>query len=414
MPAHGYRRALRLLLGASAFLAAGATLVLPARRLLASNADGATLGLLPYTIAESEVPAGWMLFDVRATTNAAVAFEADDAGGALAALEAEGRVTGLQQTFVAAHGAAPAIRLVVQLFHDGDAAAAALQALSVIGDATLIPDFAAPPDLPNTLAQHLVLGGDAASDAYTLAWSSGPLLIGATATGTHVDTAALIAVARAAAAKTAQPPQATAADDADARELATAQSFDALQLPSASAPSGFARGGAYVWSDAQLALDSRAPPDAAGDKIASWGRISGEAEFFEAEDGTRTTLTTGYALFASADGASQALHDLSLYTASRQAVLPYASDAQLGDEIVALRTVVLWPGGELRDGYVLQWRHGAVLLSVTVVQATNAPPPAYLAAVAQALDATYTASPPNFAISCQAPCGSAPRLAQAA
>ena len=67
---------------------------------------------------------------------------------------------------------------------------------------------------------------------------------------------------------------------------------------------------------------------------------------------------------------------------------------QLGDEVVKVRTVVLWPGGELRDGYVLEWRHDSVVLSVTVVEPVNGPAPAYLDSAAQALDAAYSTAPP--------------------
>jgi hypothetical protein len=392
VPAHGYSRAMRLLLGASALIAAGATLVHSSQRLYAGGVDSGTLALLPYTLVEGDLPAGWTLYDTRASTNAAVAFGADDPNGTLAALQAQGRVTGLQQTFVVARGSAPPVQLVIELFSDADAAAAALQALNAPAAATVVPDFAAPADLPGALAQHLVLGGDAATDAYTLAWNNGVLLIGATASGAHVDTDALRVVVLVAGEKQAPPPPPTVDAADDARDLATAQAFDAVQLPPDAAPSGFDRGGAYLWSDAQLALDSRAPADAARQAIAAWGRISGEAEFFVASNGTRTTLTTGYALFAADTGASLALHDLSLYSASRQAILPVDAAVQLGDETVALRTVVLWPGGELRDGYVLQWRHGAVVLSVTVVEPANAPPPPYLAAVAQTFDNTYAAA----------------------
>ena len=390
------RRWRRALLGGLALLAAGAAVIVPARRARASASDAATLTLLPYTLAESDLPSGWSLYSTTASTNVALAFAAGgDTGVTLQSLEASGRVTGIQQTFGASRSnrSAP-IALVVEMYRDPAAASTALAGLNAGATATVVPDFSAA-TLPGAWAQHTVTAGEAgAMQTYTVAWSNGALLTGVTASGATVDAQALLAIAAAAYARTDDPPAAAVDADGDAADLAVVEAMDAAQFPADAAPSGFDREGAYVWSDSQLALDSRAPADTASAVIDGWGRRTGEAEYFVARDGSRTTLTTGYALFQDAAGASAALHDLSLYSASRQAALPQPAPVQLGDDTVALHTVVLWPGGELRDGYVLEWQHGDLLLSVTVVAPAQASPPAYLAAVAEAFEEAYESAPP--------------------
>jgi hypothetical protein len=377
-------------------LAAGIAALLPAPRLHASASDAETLGLLPYTVGEGDLPSGWTIYSTTASTNVAVAFAAGDAAsGTLLALESAGRVAGLQQTFNPPRGShSTSISLVAELYRDGDAALVALRSLDAGGSATVVPDFWAAA-LPGAWAQHTVSAGDSgAVQSYIVAWSNGALLTGVAAIGPTVDTQALLSIAAAAYARTNDPPSGTVDADGDADDLAVVEAMDAAQLPASAAPAGFDRAGAYVWSDAQLALDARAPGDAAADVIDGWGRRTGEAEYFVARDGSRTTLTTGYALFHDAAGASAALHDLSLYSVSRQAALLEAPPVQLGDDTVALRTVVLWPGGELRDGYVLTWQHGDLLLSVTVIEPEKASPPAYLAAVAGAFEAAYAEAQP--------------------
>src|SRR5581483_11603953 len=110
-----------------------------------------------------------------------------------------------------------------------------------------------------------------ALQSYTVAWSSGALLTGVTASGATVDTDALLAIAATANARTSDPPQAVIDAAGDVADLSAVEAFDSAQLPAADAPAGFEREGAYVWSDAQLALDSRAPADTASAVIDGWG-----------------------------------------------------------------------------------------------------------------------------------------------
>ncbi|HZQ38640.1 MAG TPA: hypothetical protein VFD32_22130, partial [Dehalococcoidia bacterium] len=116
------------------------------------------------------------------------------------------------------------------------------------------------------------------------------------------------------------------------------------------------------------------------------------AQYFTTSDSTRTLLTAAITAFVDPFGAQRAVEDESLTATTRQAVLPLAPPAQLGEETIAYRATVRWPRGELRESYTMQWRHGAVALSVTVNGPAGSLQPAYLADVAAALDAAYLAA----------------------
>jgi hypothetical protein len=382
----------------AALLIAGGCLLRPAPRGEAalSSTDAATLGLLPFALTDAELPSGWTVSATLAATNAVVAFAAgSDAQATLTRLQAGGRITGLQQTFLPPAGSVkPPAQLVIQLFRDTQSASNALAAIAPPDGTEAIDDFSAP-EIGGARALHTVSDGDTGkSDTYIIAWSGGPLLFGVTTSGAGADPDIARAIALAEAARHPPVPTATPDPAADARDLGIATVLDAAQLPASAVPSTFKRVGAYPWPDVQLDVDARAPNDAAMRVADLWQRIAGEYQYFEAQDGTRTTLTASYALFASNDAAEGALHDHALFLNARQAVWTIAPPVQLGDSTVAFHEVILWPRGALREGYVLQWRRGRLILSVTVVVPLQAPMPSYLISVAQAFDAAYLAEQP--------------------
>lgn len=384
----------------AALLIAGGCLLCPAPRgeAAVSATDAATLGLLPFALTDAELPSGWTVSGTLAATNAVVAFAAgSDAQATLTRLQASGRITGLQQTFLPPRDStSPPAQLVIQLFRDAQSADNALAAIAPPNGADLVDDFSVP-EIGGARALHTVSDDHAGkSDTYIIAWSGGPLLFGVTTSGKGSDPEIARAIALAEAAHHPPVPAATPDPAADARDLGIAMALDAAQLPASAVPSTFKHIGAYPWPNAQLDVDARAPNDAAKRVADLWQRITGEYQYFEAQDGTRTTLTASYVLFAGNDAAESALHDYALFLNARQAVWTIAPPVQLGDSTVAFHEVVLWPRGELRDGYVLQWRRGRLILSVTAIVPLQAPMPPYLTSVAQAFDAAYLAAQPSL------------------
>jgi len=392
-------RALRrpAVVGAALLIAGGCLLsVAPRSDAAVSSIDAATLGLLPFALTDAELPSGWTVSATLAATNAVVAFAAgSDAQATLARLQASGRVTGLQQTFLPPRGSAkPPAQLVIQLFRDAKTAADALTQIAPPDGAETVDDFSMP-EIGGARALHAVSNGDAGkSDTYIIAWSGGSLLFGVTTSGPGADPEVARAIALTEAARHPSVPAATPDPATDARDLGIATALDAAQLPASAVPATFKRVGAYLWPDAQLDVDARAPDEAARRVADLWQRVTGEYQYFEAQDGTRTTLTASYALFSSNDAAEGALHDDALFLSVRQAIWTIPPPVQLGDSTVAFHEVILWPRGELRDGYVLQWRRGRLILSVTAIVPLQAPMPPYLASVAQAFDAAYLAAQP--------------------
>jgi len=183
----------------------------------------------------------------------------------------------------------------------------------------------------------------------------------------------------------------------DDRQLAVAAAVEAAQLPAAAAPSPFQRGGEYLWSNEQIVLDARRPEVTAQLLSSEWLRVVATAQYFTTSDASRAVLTSAIAVFGDAAGAQQAVEEIALGPTARQAVLPLAPPLHLGEETLAYKSVLIWPRGEIRDSYTVQWRRNNAVLSVTV----NLPPtketPPYLEAVAAALDSAFEAAAPAIA-----------------
>lgn len=358
------------------------------------------LVLLPYRLATDELPAGFELYDDAATSNAALAFGAapESRDATLAALRASGRVTGLQQTFVpTSRGDSTVVRLLLSLYTDADSAAAAVNQVAPSSDgAGAVVDLDASALAPGARLLHLPAAGST-PDIYIAVWSIGPLQFAITVTGTagSADLAtvfALVAQQHAAAAGGIAGMTAPIPQRDDAQALAVAAALEQAQLPAGAVPAAFGDAGAYLWSNEQLVLDARQPDTIAHLIVDEWGRVSAAAKYFTTSDSGRTLLTTAIAAFVDPFGAQRGVEDESLTAATRQAVLPLVPPAQLGDETIAYRATVRWPRAELRESYTVQWRHGAVALSVTVNVPAGGAQPAYLGEVAAVLDAAYLAA----------------------
>lgn len=352
------------------------------------------LVLLPYRLASDELPAGFEVYEETATPNAALAFGAPPAvrEATLAALQGAGRITGLQQTFVpTARGNGTVARFLLSLYSDENAAAAAVgqteppgdspaEALdaSALGDGARLLHQAASPSTP---------------ELFVAVWGVGPLQMAVTVqgpdAGVDLVTSFALTVQQHAAEDGGIAGSLPIAPRNDGPALHAGEDLEQAQLPDAAAPAGFDRGGSYLWSNEQLVLDARQPEAIAHLIVAEWGRVAASAQYFTSSDASRTLLTTALAVFVDPFGAQRAVEDVSLTAATRQAVLPLNPPVQLGEETIAYRATVRWPRAELRESYTIQWRHGAVALSITVNVPAGSPQPAYLAAVAAALDAAY-------------------------
>jgi len=354
--------------------------------------------LLPYRLGTDALPAGFEVYEETATSNAALAFGAApaDRDTTLAALQSAGRITGLQQTFVpTVHADSSIARLLLSLYTDADAAAAAVSQTEPTGEGPA--DTLDPAALGSGARLLHQPASPSTPELFVAVWSEGPLQFAVTLQGPDAGADLAIAFARAAQQRAADAGGIAGATMPiaprnDAQALMVGDDLEQAQLPAGAAPAAFSRGGAYLWSNEQLVLDARQPEAIAHLIVAEWGRIAASAQYFTSTDSTRTLLTTAIAAFVDAFGAQRAVEDESLTAATRQAVLPLDPPVQLGDETIAYRATVRWPRAELRESYTIQWRHSAVVLSVTVNVPAGSPQPAYLAGVAGALDAAYLAA----------------------
>lgn len=354
--------------------------------------------LLPYRLATEELPAGFEVYDEAATSNAALAFGAapEDRDATLAALRAAGRVTGLQQTFVPTSRSDRTVaRLLLSLYTDAAAAGLAVsQTEPSAGGAAEDLDTSALGAGARLLHQPATYS---APELYVAVWAVGPLQFAVTLDGpdgsAELATAFALAVQQhAAGAGGITETVAPIPLRGDAQALAVAEALEQAQPAANAVPAAFGRAGAYLWSNEQLVLDARQPDVIAHLIVAEWGRVAASAQYFTTGDATRTLLTTAITAFVDPFGAQRAVEDESLTTATRQAVLPLDPPVQLGEETIAYRATVRWPRAELRESYTMQWRHGAVVLSVTVNAPAGSRQPAYLANVAAALDDAYLAA----------------------
>ncbi len=354
--------------------------------------------LLPYRLATEELPPGFELYDETATSNAALAFgvapESRDA--TLAALRAAGRVTGLQQTFVPASRSDRTVaRLLLSLYTDAAAAGLAVsQTEPSAGGAAEDLDASALGAGARLLHQPATASSP---ELYVAVWSAGPLqfAVSVEGSGASADLAtafALVAQQHAAGAGGVADVTTPIPLRGDAQALAVAGALEQAQLPATAVPAAFGDNGAYLWSNEQLVLDARQPEAIAHLIVAEWGRVAAAARYFTTADASRSLLTAAIAAFVDPFGAQRAVEDESLTAATRQAVLPLDPPVQLGEETIAYRATVRWPRAELRESYTMQWRHGAVVLSVTANLPAGSRQPAYLADVAAALDAAYLAA----------------------
>lgn len=393
----------RLLAAAALFLLTA----LPAAKSIAaqtSSPEQALLSLLPYRLEDAAIPAGFAAFGQTAATNVALAFTyADDQRvAALRYLAGTGRITGIEQHFQRDDGSAPLVRLTIALYGDASAAAQVVRAAGLpVGSDT--PAAFNVPQLGDGVRAFAGTrpsddGASTLTDALVV-WSRGRLLLTVDARGEDlVDRDAAAAFAQAADANAAGQSAALPAAPSDLLtedlgRLDMAQRLAERQIAADAAPSGFSTGGSYVWSNEQLVLDSVFPGQTATAIAFDWRRITGEVEYFQLNDGSRTVLSSVYASFGDPAGAAAALRGHVLGVDGGSAVVELTSPMQLGEEISAYQAVLVWPGGEVRLSYTIRWRRGSLLLGVSANVPSGTSMPSYLVDVAQQLDDTYAANP---------------------
>src|SRR5207253_989609 len=135
----------------------------------------------------------------------------------------------------------------------------------------------------------------------------------------------------------------------EGRTLALAEAIDSVQLAPDAAPQGWNRAGAYVYPNDQVVLEANDPATTAARIEHVWGRLGGEGQYFTTRSDPRSVFNTVCEAFATPAGASAAMGPLSPVPASQQAVLAQDPPVQLGDETVAFKATLLWPGSERRD-----------------------------------------------------------------
>ena len=146
------------------------------------GSEQALLALLPYRLPADAAPAGYLQQDETASTNAAIAFGAaeEDRAGTLQRLVGAGRITGLQQTFAPAAGSTdPSVALLIGLYRDAGAAAAAVATTVPPAESGAAEDLIAPSlgDGARALKRR---AEDGSSTTFLIAWSRGPLFFAVT------------------------------------------------------------------------------------------------------------------------------------------------------------------------------------------------------------------------------------------
>jgi hypothetical protein len=360
--------------------------------------ENALLMLLPYRLPAAEIPAGYGEYGDSAGTNPALAFvySADQRRPALQQFLEGGRITGIQQAFSPRFSGPPAIvRLALGLYTDPASAATGVTAITP-PDGASVEDLDPPAlgDGARFLHVQATDSGGVVTDIFTLAWSRGPLFLGVTLQSQSGDGGQTIAQrfaqaedAHAAEVGAATAPPAPSTLREDGWRLAVTGALDQAQLPQDAVPASFQRTGSYVWANEQIVLDAGDPAEAVRRVTTYWKRLTGEVEYFTAQDGSRAVLSGIYNVFADAGGAHNGLRDIALAPEERQSVVPLIPPLQLGDETIAYHAVVQWLDGAMRDSYTIEWRRGSVVLMVVAnLPQSQAAMPDYLPDAARSLD----------------------------